>query len=46
MRPGETDVVKQQVAAHWDRRAAHFDEERMFAVASALEGALGAEAHQ
>ena len=22
-----TDVVKQQVAAHWDRRAAHFDED-------------------
>jgi ubiquinone/menaquinone biosynthesis C-methylase UbiE len=24
---GQTDVVKQQVAAHWDRRAAHFDED-------------------
>src|SRR5438034_2977972 len=24
---GHTDVVKQQVAAHWDRRAAHFDED-------------------
>ena len=23
----EPDVVKQQVAAHWDRRAAHFDED-------------------
>jgi ubiquinone/menaquinone biosynthesis C-methylase UbiE len=23
----QTDVVKQQVAAHWDRRAAHFDED-------------------
>src|SRR5215468_4039537 len=23
----ERDVVKQQVAAHWDRRAAHFDED-------------------
>lgn len=22
-----TDIVKQQVAAHWDRRAAHFDED-------------------
>ena len=27
MRPGETDVVKQQAAAHWDRRAPHFDED-------------------
>ncbi len=27
MTPGHTDVVKQQVAAHWDRRAAHFDED-------------------
>src|SRR5712692_9912963 len=27
MAPGHTDVVKQQVAAHWDRRAAHFDED-------------------
>ena len=24
---GQTDVVKQQVAAHWDRRASHFDED-------------------
>jgi len=24
---GRTDVVKQQVAAHWDRRASHFDED-------------------
>jgi ubiquinone/menaquinone biosynthesis C-methylase UbiE len=24
---GQTDVVKQQVAAHWGRRAAHFDED-------------------
>jgi len=24
---GQTDVVKQQVAAHWNRRAAHFDED-------------------
>src|ERR1700720_3718820 len=23
----QTDPVKQQVAAHWDRRAAHFDED-------------------
>jgi ubiquinone/menaquinone biosynthesis C-methylase UbiE len=27
MTPGHTDAVKQQVAAHWDRRAAHFDED-------------------
>jgi ubiquinone/menaquinone biosynthesis C-methylase UbiE len=27
MAPDETDVVKQQVAAHWDRRAAHFDDD-------------------
>src|SRR5438093_5238291 len=27
MTSGQTDVVKQQVAAHWDRRAAHFDED-------------------
>ncbi len=27
MTPGETDVVKQQVAAHWDRRAPSFDED-------------------
>jgi len=27
MTTGRTDVVKQQVAAHWDRRAAHFDED-------------------
>jgi SAM-dependent methyltransferase len=27
MTPGPTDIVKQQVAAHWDRRAAHFDED-------------------
>src|SRR6266481_8637572 len=27
MTSGHTDVVKQQVAAHWDRRAAHFDED-------------------
>jgi ubiquinone/menaquinone biosynthesis C-methylase UbiE len=24
---GQTDVAKQQVAAHWDRRAPHFDED-------------------
>ena len=27
MAPGRPDVVKQQVAAHWDRRAPHFDED-------------------
>jgi ubiquinone/menaquinone biosynthesis C-methylase UbiE len=27
MSSGHTDPVKQQVAAHWDRRAAHFDED-------------------
>ena len=27
MTSGPTDVVKQQVAAHWDRRAPHFDED-------------------
>jgi ubiquinone/menaquinone biosynthesis C-methylase UbiE len=27
MTPEPTDVVKQQVAAHWDRRAPHFDED-------------------
>ena len=27
MTVGRTDVVKQQVAAHWDRRASHFDED-------------------
>jgi len=27
MTSGDTDEVKQQVAAHWGRRAAHFDED-------------------
>lgn len=27
MPSGQTEFVKQQVAAHWDRRAAHFDED-------------------
>ena len=27
MKPGQPDAVKQQVAAHWDRRAPHFDED-------------------
>ncbi len=27
MNAAHTDPVKQQVAAHWDRRAAHFDED-------------------
>jgi ubiquinone/menaquinone biosynthesis C-methylase UbiE len=25
--PAETDPIKRQIAAHWDRRAAHFDED-------------------
>jgi hypothetical protein len=25
--PAETDPIKRQLAAHWDRRAAHFDED-------------------
>lgn len=27
MTPGQTDFIKQQVAAHWGRRASHFDED-------------------
>ena len=27
MTSAQTDPLKQQVAAHWDRRAAHFDED-------------------
>src|SRR5947208_12746358 len=27
MTSGQTDPIKQQVATHWDRRAAHFDED-------------------
>jgi predicted TPR repeat methyltransferase len=25
--PAETDPIKRQAAAHWDRRASHFDED-------------------
>src|SRR5437588_9954270 len=35
----ETDPVKQQVAAHWDRRAAHFDEDFGHSIATAGERA-------
>jgi ubiquinone/menaquinone biosynthesis C-methylase UbiE len=33
----QTDPVKQQVAAHWDRRAAHFDEDFGHSIGSAAE---------
>lgn len=35
----EHDVVKQQVAAHWDRRAAHFDEDFGHAIRTPAERA-------
>lgn len=35
----ETDPVKQQVATHWDRRAAHFDEDFGHSIATAGERA-------
>src|SRR5580704_13383127 len=35
----QTDPVKQQVAAHWDRRAAHFDEDFGHSIRSAAERA-------
>src|SRR5215468_406634 len=35
----ERDVVKQQVAAHWDRRAAHFDEDFGHSIRTAAERA-------
>src|SRR5246127_5051980 len=35
----QTDPVKQQVAAHWDRRAAHFDEDFGHSIATAAERA-------
>jgi ubiquinone/menaquinone biosynthesis C-methylase UbiE len=35
----ETDPVKQQVAAHWDRRAAHFDEDFGHSIGSEAERA-------
>ncbi len=35
----ETDLVKQQVAAHWDRRAAHFDADFGHSIRTAAERA-------
>src|SRR6476646_11861129 len=35
----EIDPVKQQVAAHWDRRAAHFDEDFGHSIRTAAERA-------
>src|SRR6476646_6293911 len=35
----EIDPVKQQVAAHWDRRAAHFDEDFGHSIKTAAERA-------
>src|SRR5436190_2026772 len=35
----ESDPVKQQVATHWDRRAAHFDEDFGHSIATAGERA-------
>jgi hypothetical protein len=35
----QTDPVKQQVAAHWDRRAAHFDEHFGHSIRTAAERA-------
>ena len=35
----QTDPVKQQVAAHWDRRAAHFDEDLGHSIRTAAERA-------
>ena len=34
-----SDSVKQQVATHWDRRAAHFDEDFGHSIGSAAERA-------
>jgi ubiquinone/menaquinone biosynthesis C-methylase UbiE len=39
MTPGASDAVKQQVAAHWDRRAAHFDEDFGHAIRTPAERA-------
>jgi ubiquinone/menaquinone biosynthesis C-methylase UbiE len=36
---GEADAVKQQVAAHWDRRASHFDEDFGHSIRTAAERA-------
>ena len=35
----QIDPVKQQVAAHWDRRAAHFDEDFGHSIRTAAERA-------
>ena len=35
----QTDIVKQQVAAHWNRRAAHFDEDFGHSIRTAAERA-------
>ena len=35
----QTDALKQQVAAHWDRRAAHFDEDFGHSIRTAAERA-------
>src|ERR1700730_16492056 len=39
----QTDPVKQQVAAHWDRRAAHFDEDFGHSIRTAAERAASPE---
>ena len=39
MTSGPTDVVKQQVAAHWNRRASHFDEDFGHSIRTAAERA-------
>ena len=39
MTSAQTDPVKQQVAAHWDRRAAHFDEDFGHSIRTAAERA-------
>jgi ubiquinone/menaquinone biosynthesis C-methylase UbiE len=39
MTSAQTDPVKQQVAAHWDRRAAHFDEDFGHSIRNAAERA-------
>jgi ubiquinone/menaquinone biosynthesis C-methylase UbiE len=39
MNTTQADPVKQQVAAHWDRRAAHFDEDFGHSIGSAAERA-------
>ncbi len=36
---GQADAVKQQVAAHWDRRASHFDEDFGHSIRTAAERA-------